>query len=88
LQKLFNTYFSNEQRDFIDLLAYCQKYKITDEKLEASVSRLFKSGVKCITTQKLTALLGNKQTDFKPVTYSQIKEHSQSQLSKITALMN
>ena len=88
LQKLFSTYFSNEPRDFIDLLAYCHKFKITDEKLEESVSRLFKSGVKHITAQKLTALLGNKQTDFKPASYSQIIERSQSQLSEITALMN
>ena len=88
LQKLYNAYFINEPREFIDLLAYCQKHKITDEKLESSVGRLFKSGVSQITAQKLTALLGNKQLDFKPVNYNQITKMAQDQLSQITALMN
>lgn len=88
LQKLYNAYFINEPREFIELLAYCQKHKITDEKLESSISRLFKSGIHQITTQKLTALLGNKQSDFKPVTYNQITKMAQDQLSQITALMN
>ena len=88
LQKLYNAYFINEPRDFIDLLAYCEKHKITDERLEASVARLFRSGVNQITTQKLTALLGNKQTDFKPVNYNQITKMAQEQLTQVTALMN
>lgn len=88
LQKLYNAYFINEPREFIDLLAYCQKHKITDEKLESSVGRLFKSGVRQITAQKLTALLGNKQSDFKPVNYNQITKMAKDQLSQITALMN
>ncbi len=88
LQKLYNAYFINEPREFIDLLAYCQKHKITDEKLESSVGRLFKSGVSQITAQKLTALLGNKQMNFKPVDYNQITKMAQNQLSQITALMN
>lgn len=88
LQKLYNAHFINEPREFIDLLAYCQKHKITDEKLESSVDRLFKSGVSQITAQKLTALLGNKQIDFKPVNYNQITKMAQNQLSQITALMN
>jgi len=88
LQKLYNTYFINEPREFIDLLAYCQKHKITDEKLESSVGKLFKSGVRQITAQKLTALLGNKQINFKPVNYNQITKMAQNQLSQITALMN
>ncbi len=88
LQKLYNAHFSNEPRDFIDLIAYCHKHKITNQKLESSVVRLFKSGVSQITAQKLTVLLGNKQSDIKPITYSQITKMAQDQLSQITALMN
>ncbi len=88
LQKLYNAYFNNEPREFIDLLAYCYKHKITEEKLEASVSRLFKSGISQVTTQKIKALLGNKQSDFRPVNYNQITKMAKDQLSQITALMN
>jgi len=88
LQQLYNTYFTNEPREFIDLLDYCYKHKITDERLEASVNRLFKSGITQITTQKIKALLGNKQSNFKPVNRNQITKMAQDQLSQITALMN
>jgi len=88
LKQLYVEYFQNEARGFIDLLDYCIKNKITDEKLEESVKRLLGSGISQITTEKIKAILGNKQPLLKTVTCSQTTQMAKSQLSQLTALMN
>jgi len=88
LKELYVTYFQNEAREFIDLLDYCIKNKVTDEKLEESVKRLLGTGIIQITTQKIKALLGNKQTLSKPTTCNQTTEMAKNQLLQLTALMN
>lgn len=88
LKQLYVAYFQNEAREFIDLLDYCIKNKITDEKLEESVKRLLGTGISQITTEKVKALLGNKQTSPKPITCSQTTQMAKDQLLQLTALMN
>lgn len=53
LTDLYQLYFSGVPRDFIELLDYCHKNKITNEKLTQAVVRLKQSGIREITADKL-----------------------------------
>ena len=75
-------------RDFIDLLHYCRQHKISEENLEATVLRLDLC-TQSITTEKLTALLGNKpRADAIPMPVNnQTAYMAQEQLKQVTALL-
>src|SRR5665648_713819 len=90
LKQLYQQYYTDAPRDFIDLLHYCHEHKISEENLEATVSRLVDLCPQSITTEKLTALLGNKpKEDVKPVAVNnQTAYLAKEQLKQITALMN
>lgn len=88
LKQLYIEYFSNEPRDFIDLLDYCHKNKISNEKLEGAVTRLLKSGVHQITAEKIKVLLGNKQSESTHIACDQITQLAKTQLSEQAALMH
>ncbi len=89
LKKLYQQFYLNAPRDFIDLLHYCQENKISEESLEATVYKLVSLCTQNITTEKLTALLGNKprETTISGVN-NQTRDLAQQQLKQITALMN
>ena len=90
LKKLYEQFYLGAPRDFIDLIHYCQEHTISEHNLEATVSRLVSLCSQDITTEKLTALLGNKpREDAKPVEVNnQTTYLAQEQLKQITALMN
>ena len=89
LKKLYLQFYTNMPRDFIDLLHYCRQNKISEENLEAAVSRLISLCTQEVTTEKLTALLGNKPAvGHKPAVNNQTAYLAQKQLKQITALMN
>jgi hypothetical protein len=90
LKKLYLQFYTQTPRDFIDLLHYCCQNKISAENLEATVSRLVGLCTQSITTEKLTALLGNKpREEVKLVAVNnQTMYMAQEQLKQITALMN
>jgi hypothetical protein len=88
LKQLYIEYFENEPRDFIDLLDYCHKNQVSDEKLQGAVSRLQKSGVRQITAETTKVLLGNKQSESTPIPCDQIVQLAKTQLSEQAALMN
>jgi len=90
LKKLYQQFYRDAPRDFIDLLHYCCQNKISAENLEATVSRLVELCTKDITTEKLTALLGNKPREVvkQVAVISQTVYMAQEQLKQVTALMN
>ena len=90
LKKLYQQFYMNVPRDFIDLLHYCRENKISEENLEATVLRLVGLCTQNVTTEKLMALLGNKPREVsKPLTVNnQTAYLAQKQLKQITALMN
>ncbi len=89
LKQLYQQFYLDAPRDFIDLLHYCRQYKISEENLEATVLRLVNLCAQSITTEKLTALLGNKpREDTKPVSINnQTAYLAQEQLKQVTALL-
>lgn len=90
LKKLYQQFYTNAPRDFIDLLHYCRQNKVSAESLETTVSRLVSLCTQEITTEKLTALLGNKPIgEAKPIAGdNQTVYLAQKQLKQITELMN
>lgn len=88
LKELYETHFMEEPRNFIDLLDYCRRQGITDEKLGQAVGQLTKSTIKRPTTEKIKALLGNKQDHFGPLKWTQTTAMAKSQLQELSTLIN
>jgi len=88
LKLLYKEYFNNEPRAFIELMDYCHKNKITDEKLQESVTAILNTGGGEINSEKIRVLLGNKTNSFEPIHCNQTTKLAQEQLVKMTALMN
>lgn len=88
LRMLYLNHFQNEPREFIELLAYCLKHMVSEEKLEESVKRLLDTHTDNITMERLIVLLGNK-APLTPVIESGDNTviKSKEQLSWITELM-
>ena len=89
LKQLYQQFYTDAPRDFIDLLHYCRKHEISEENLKATVSRLVSLCPQSITTEKLTALLGNNpEEDTKPIAaYSQTAYMALEQLKQAAALL-
>jgi len=87
LKQLYERYFTGANREFIELLSYCQKHGISEGKIQQAVARLKASHVKEITVEQLLALLGNKQVHFEPLPPSQITRLAKSQLVQLSALI-
>jgi len=90
LKALYRGYFTQSPRDFIDLLHYCRENKISAEKLEDTVYRLVRQCSQSITSEKLTALLGNKPREEARISTesSQTAYLAKKQLQQVTELMN
>lgn len=88
LKHLYEDYFTNDPRGFINLLNYCHNNKVTDERLEQAVSRIINSGKGDITIEKITALLGNKQEPVQKVVETQTTNLAKKQLTQASRLMN
>jgi transposase len=88
LKELYEQYFTTAPRDFIDLLDYCHKSKITDEKLSSAVGRLQSSGIRQMTADKLKAILGNSPRTEQAIPENTITTFSRKQLLSHQALMN
>jgi len=90
LKELFDNYFSSTPRDFIDLLQFCVHFNVSQEKLEDTVKLLLSLCTHDITTEKITAILGNKPPETVQVIQhrSETADQSKNLLKELTALMN
>jgi transposase/predicted transcriptional regulator len=90
LKALYRGYYTQSPRDFIDLLHYCRENKISAEKLEDTVYRLVNQSPQSVTTEKLTAILGNKPRENvrMDTESSQTAYLSKKQLQLVTKLLN
>lgn len=90
LKEMYQQFFISCPRDFIDLLHYCWEHRISGERLEESVGRLQKVFPRTITTEKITALLGNKSLAPVKVVPKEDETTSKSkqQLSQVASLFN
>jgi len=88
LKQLYFDNFSDVPRDFIELLYYCYKHKVTNEKLKLAIKRLADTGIVKISTEQVKAILGNKQHSHKELVSSQTYDMAKTQLLEATALIN
>ena len=94
LKSVYDQYFDQEPRAFIDLLHYCYSRQIAQDQLCSTLDRLLVNtpAGKPISTEALMALLGNfnspLQSHHPTQDTSQIKELSKKHLQKVTNLLS
>jgi transposase len=90
LKELYQHYFLEKPKEFIELLTYCKAFQIANEHLEATVERLSKGSTGTLTLEKVKALLGNKTIDKKvlPLTENQTYDFAKNHLRELSNLMN
>ena len=88
LKELYEKFFTDTPREFIELLHYCHRHQVSGETLEESVTRLLDRNIENITVEMLTVLLGNKPVQ-ETVVFPENSEtllRSRDQLAKITRM--
>jgi len=89
LKQLYQTYFTQSPRDFIELLEYCKTYQVDHERLEHTVNRLLRANCCLINTERIKALLGNKTVaEPRPILEDQTLILAKKQLSQVSSLIN
>ena len=91
VREVYTRWFTNQPRDFIMLLQYCQQFQVPHQRLLDMA--IYVSGI-CpnnITAEKIMALLGNQPVTQTPCqeeeSGSEIEAFSNLQLEEITQLM-
>jgi len=91
LQKLYQEYFVNQPRGFIDILQYCQTKSIPWQKIADTINELQQLCPKDVSSEKVIALLGN-QPAYPLLTHGviegEIESYAQVQLQQISRLVN
>ncbi len=90
LKELYDDFFSSNPRDFIDLLQFCVRLNVAQVKLEETVKLLLSLCTHTITTEKITAILGNKPPENSCIVLDKSETATQSKnlLKELTAIMN
>jgi transposase len=89
LKQLYQRYFTQSPRDFIELLEYCKTYQVNHERLENTVNRLLNANNSLINTERIKALLGNKTVpEPRPILEDQTLILAKQQLSQVSSLIN
>jgi transposase len=89
LRDIYGKYYQESPRDFIDLVIYCRKHDIDVDRLNEAENRLLKLCPSDITTEKITAILGNNPSESEPELKNdgQIESASLAHLLELTNLM-
>lgn len=88
---VYNQWFTNHPRDFIQLLQFCQQTQVDHQRLLDTA--IYVSGIcpENVTSEKIMALLGNQQTPYNDYqgeeVIGEIENFSNLQLEEITRLM-
>jgi len=90
LKELYDEFFTGTPRDFIDLLQFCVRFNVAQVKLEETVKQLVSLCTHQITTEKITAILGNKTIEPSCIVVdkSEIATQSKNLLKELTAMLN
>ena len=89
LKQLYQRYFTQSPRDFIELLEYCKTCQVDHERLENTVNRLLSANCSLVNTERIKALLGNKTVpEPRPILEDQTLILAKQQLSQVSSLIN
>lgn len=91
IKRLYQRYFINQPRDFIDVLLYCKDGNIRHDKLEETVNKISRLCAGDVTSDKIIALLGNQSDTIismpsESKKTDEIEDLSFKQLQEITKL--
>jgi len=91
IKRLYQRYFINQPRGFIDVLLYCKTGDIRHDKLEETVNKVSRLCPGDVTADKIIALLGNQSGTIisapsSPKKTDEIEDLSFKQLQEITML--
>lgn len=90
LNELYNRFFTEAPRDFVELLQFCVRFNVEQTRLEDTVELLVRLCSHQITTEKITAILGNKPVETPSLVEdtNEITIQSKKLLKDITAILN
>jgi hypothetical protein len=91
VRRIYQRYFTNQPREFIEVLLYCKDNNIRHDKLEETVSKVSRLCPRDVTADKILALLGNQSETITSVPSAsrkpdEIEDLSFKQLQEITML--
>lgn len=91
IKRLYQRYFINQPRDFIDVLLYCKNGNIRHDKLEETINKISRLCAGDVTSDKIIALLGNQSEALISLSSGskktdEIEDLSFKQLQEITKL--
>jgi hypothetical protein len=81
-------YYQQVPRDFIELLIYCRKHRISKERLYDAEQALLRICPTDINTEKLMALLGNTTSPRPTTVHGHDKKIQQASKAHLLALTN
>jgi hypothetical protein len=88
LRDMYAKYYQQSSRDFIELLLYCRKHRISKDRLYDAEQILLRLCPTDISTEKLTALLGNNTSSLPEVVHDKDEKIQQASLAHLQALTN
>jgi transposase len=88
LRALYSKYYQQVPRDFIELLIYCRKHRISKERLYDAEQALLRICPTDINTEKLMALLGNTTSPRPTTVHGHDKKIQQASKAHLLALTN
>jgi hypothetical protein len=88
LRALYSQYYQQSPRDFIELLLYCRKHRISKERLYDAEQALLRICPMDINTEKLIALLGNNTSPMPAAVHGHDEKIQQASIAHLLALTN
>ena len=88
LRTMYQKYYQQCPRDFIELLLYCRKHRISKGRLYDAEKVLLRLCPTDISTEKLTALLGNNTSSLPEVVHDNDEKIQQASVAHLLALTN
>jgi transposase len=88
LRALYSQYYQQSPRDFIELLLYCRKHRISKERLYDAEQALLRICPMDINTEKLIALLGNTTSPMPAAVHGHDEKIQQASIAHLLALTN
>jgi len=88
LRQMYQKYYQQCPKDFIELLLYCRKHSIGKNKLFDAEQALLRLCPRDISTEKLTALLGNNTSSMPGMVHGNDKKIQEASVAHLLALTN
>jgi hypothetical protein len=85
---MYQKYYQQCPKDFIELLLYCRKHSIGKNKLFDAEQALLRLCPRDISTEKLTALLGNNTSSMPGMVHDNDKKIQEASVAHLLALTN